>query len=296
MADIQEQIRRLQDEIAEQQTELSGLEADVLDIERELSAFVALYNRVIQPLITRLEVVQDAIAELEQQRHAPPPPAPDPDAWSPPPGYVSVEEQFRRAWQRPEHDDSHIPLETPWSPPPDYVPVEEQFRRAWQRPLKESETSSFASEWQASRPTTQADINLKQLYRKLVRQYHPDLTTDPLERKRRNKLMAEINDAYSRQDAEALRTLDTPGGGFNPRESLASMQLRQLQQIASQLAQRIAELKRKRLELLNGEMMSLKVKTSLAAREGRDLLREMADQLEADFAANLRRLDELRGL
>lgn len=168
---------------------------------------------------------------------------------------------------------------TTWKPPADYVPVEEQFRRAWQTPSRETGPavpSPFAGAVSSEMP---ANSNLKRLYRELARHYHPDLTTDAAERERRNHLMADINAAYSNGDIDALRALAAQPQATSAAEPLAAIQLRHLQQIN---------------ELLNGDMMWIKIQVALAKREGRDYLREMANQLDREYNAYLDRLDALR--
>jgi hypothetical protein len=298
MADIHDQIARLQHDITRLQAEVADLEADVLDLQRELDTFKGRYDRLVRPLIERLELVQDLIEELET-KHSPPPPqlgglTPETDAentWTPPPGYRSVEEQFQRAWRKPENSSGlGAPLESDWTPPQDYVSVEEQFRRTWR---KQSPLSSSPVPPATGPLSPQA---LKSLYRQLARRFHPDLTTDPVERERRNRLMAEINAAYSRRDLIALQTLAAQSPDMPLDQPLAAIQLRQLQQIREQLLRRIDQLKHERHTILNSELMDLKLQDSLGAKQGGDVLQTLADQLERDYAASLRRLDELRGL
>lgn len=270
MLDLHARIAALRAEIERQETELSALEAELIDLERELRDFTARYDRLIRPLLERLAIVRDAIAELEAQQRATALgyTLADDTGWTPPPGYVPVEEQYRRTWKTPS------PGFTPTANPRADLPIDPE------------------------RPETA----LRTLYRRLVRRYHPDLATDPEERAHRNRLMTEINAAYAQQDLPVLRTLaqvspaDGPGAAASADEPLAALELQQLQQIHDQLARRIGELARERITLLNSDLMKLKVQSAFAAREGRDLLREMAAGLEQDYAAALRRLDALRGI
>ncbi len=267
--DPQAEIARLKADIARQETELTALEADLLDLRRELHTFQERYDRLIKPLLDRLEIIRSVIADLEAQ-HSPPPqlgPAPD----------------------RPT-------LESSWTPPPDYVPVEEQFRRAWQVPTEREAHAPPPAAPETVTVGEPPETAIKTLYRQLARRYHPDLTTDPAERTRRNRLMAEINDAYMRRDVEALRALAGQTVDAAPVEPLAAIQARQLRQISAQLAERIDRLKADRLELINSDLMALKLEQTLARRRGRDVLRDMAERLEREYQACLDRLDELRDL
>jgi septal ring factor EnvC (AmiA/AmiB activator) len=261
-----QQIETLKFKIAQQEAELADLETEILDIEQEMKAFTERYNRLIKPLQDKLDLINDMIADLEKERYSPPA--------SPQPG---------SRW-------------TTWTPPDDYVSVEEQYRRAWQVPKQER--AGFDESFQAL-PTSETrpddvKVELKKLYRKLARRFHPDLATEPDERERRNRLMAEINAAYSDRDLDALRLLAAQPEDARIDEPIAVLHLRQLQQINQQLARRIGELRFQRSEMFNGEMMSLKIQASLASHRKRDLLQEMADQLELDYRASLDRLDKLR--
>ena len=51
------------------------------------------------------------------------------------------------------------------------------------------------------------DKNAKELYRTLVKKYHPDLVNDPDAQAQRTQIMIEINEAYQRQDITALEEL-----------------------------------------------------------------------------------------
>lgn len=267
MGYLDSEIQRLRAEIDQREGELAGLEAEVLDIQREMQSFTDRYNRLVQPLAARLEIIRSAIAELEAQQSPPP-------QLGPPPAQL---------------------LEQTWTPPPDYVPVEEQYRRMWEIPKQRAAAGLDVPA--AHRPAVDdSPAAVKTLYRQLARRYHPDLAVDPQERARRNRLMAEINDAYSRQDVEALQALAAQSEGADLDQPLAAFQLQQLRQVYNQLEQRIQWLKRQRSDLLNGELMWLKIQQAFAARQGRDLLREMADQMEQEYRDCMRRLDELRRL
>lgn len=290
MNGLNDQIARLQAAITRLETEVADQEADVLDLQRELSAFQARYDRLVKPLAERLELVQGLIKDLEDQS------TPSSTAeWTPPQDYVPVAEQFRRTWQKPETESGLTEtLKSDWSPPDDYISVEEQFRRTWRNPGSQPPPSSGTTP-PAAKPATGplSPKVLKQLYRQLARRYHPDLTTDPVERERRNKLMAEINAAYSQRDLAALQALAAQPDGATIEEPLAVLQLRQLQQIHDQLEQRLVYLKRERHAILHSDLMELKLQETL---QNRNVLQDIADQLETAYRDSLRRLDELRGL
>jgi hypothetical protein len=55
---------------------------------------------------------------------------------------------------------------------------------------------------------------LRTLYLSLARLCHPDLATDEADRSRRQELMLRINDAWHRQNIDALREIDQDRGGL----------------------------------------------------------------------------------
>lgn len=74
---------------------------------------------------------------------------------------------------------------------------------------KATESHSAAFGKAAEIPEFTPTQELKRLYRDVAKKVHPDLTSDPTDRAKRERLMSEANRAYERGDAEALnRILD----------------------------------------------------------------------------------------
>ncbi len=266
MSNLDQDIARLQIEIEQQENVLAELEAEVLDLRRELNAFQSRYNRIVGAIEARLEAARTAIADLERQR----------------------------LWKHGHPLGDYRPMEDFWEPPPDYVPVEEQFRRTWKVPLEQEAAGESGP---PTKPRTDAinpdEADIKKLYRSLARRYHPDMTTDPAEREARNDLMARINDAYARRDLTALQTLASHPDAA-PGQPLAALRLGELRQIKSQLERRIQTLRLERADIQLSDMMRLALEDKLTRNRGRDLLREIARQLERDYDAAMIRLEQLR--
>jgi hypothetical protein len=133
---------------------------------------------------------------------------------------------------------------------------------------------------------------VRTLYRKLARKYHPDTTTDPEEKARLSVVMARINAAYSAKDAETLRALeDQPVGqvlGAIPqRNTLDSSKTtyQELLELSHKLDDEIAWTREEHKNLVSAPLMMLKIECSLARGKGRDLLREMAAQVQEELTA-----------
>lgn len=147
--------------------------------------------------------------------------------------------------------------------------------------------------------------NLKKLYRKLARQYHPDLAQNPDERERRTRIMSLINQAYQEEDFDSLEALEeaTPQTARGPAAErlvidssvpIIVLMHRRLQRQYYDLTARLRDLKIRYSNLRNGSMMELKIEYSLAKARGEDLLDTMAKDLQREFFDYQHQLDELR--
>ncbi|MFP4323332.1 MAG: hypothetical protein ACLFTK_12835 [Anaerolineales bacterium] len=142
-------------------------------------------------------------------------------------------------------------------------------------------------------PDPQAE-SLKALYRRLARQYHPDHTTDAAEAAYRTRVMAHINAAYAARDLDTLQVLASQAHIPDPDEPLDVLLLRELHNRHLAIREQIQHLKQQHFALMHCDLMRLKTETSLNRQKGRDLLREIAAQLETDYRGALRELYDLR--
>lgn len=269
MNDIKAQVAALEAEVEQQQADLADLEAELLDLNKELADFRKRYDKIVKPVATRLDAVRAAIAEIEEER--------------------------RRNWTDHPLGD-YNPLPSEWAPPPDYVPVEEQYRQAWQVPPAEQAPpdSPVSAAPKPKRGANERETTIKKLFRQLARRYHPDLTTDSVDRHYRTRLMARINEAYAARDLEALQALAAQPANVDPEEPLAALRLKELRQIRDQLARRISELRFQRSDLLASDMLKLTLDEKIARRRGHDLLTALATQLEHEYNTAMMRLEQLR--
>jgi hypothetical protein len=261
--DIRSEIETLKAAIDRNQVEARKLEAEVAKLERELDDFRAQYERVIRPVEGLLDAVKAAIEELENQR-------------------------------RDSYFADAQPLES-WTQPGEYESVEDQYKRVW------GGTASAPSQHPSAEPkplgsdsNEDAEAILKRLFRALARRYHPDFAVDEADRVYRTQLMTMINEAYTARDTGILQTLMDQDEHVSADVPLSVLRLRDLKQAAAALERRITGLESERSSLLHSEMMTLKVEYKLARLKGRDLLREMAAQLEQDYWTQVAHLDQLR--
>jgi hypothetical protein len=139
--------------------------------------------------------------------------------------------------------------------------------------------------------------DLKDLYRTVAKRLHPDLAGSEKERERRHRVMARANEAYQTGDVEKLQAIlaewesspdSVEGDGVAP--DLVRT-LRKLDAVKRRLAGIELE-----TELLTGsDFAVLFLRAREAESVGRDLLREMEDDVQAITASRRRELAKLNG-
>ena len=72
------------------------------------------------------------------------------------------------------------------------------------------------------------------------------------------------------------------------------MRLRKLQREYDDLAQKILDLKARRHNLRYGHLIELKLQESLVGRQGNYFLKSIAEELQQEYWAHVKELDELR--
>jgi multidrug resistance efflux pump len=132
---------------------------------------------------------------------------------------------------------------------------------------------------------------LKALYRKLARRYHPDLARSDTERILNTEQMTVINQSYATGD---LRTLRSLAGVFVqsslPETLRPALSQSELEQVQTRLRQVQAQIKH--LETL--PIIKLSLEAKLARRQGRSLLAEMIIDLRRKLGRKMAERDYLR--
>ena len=124
--------------------------------------------------------------------------------------------------------------------------------------------------------------NLKKLFRRVAKKIHPDLASSAAERERRHDLMAKLNQAYDGMDEETIRSILLEWEVEEPVQGkieLGEQLVRVLSQVA-QVRKRLLEISNELEDLKLTEMFQLKANIESAELEGRDLLQEIADDIE----------------
>ncbi|MEE9513369.1 MAG: J domain-containing protein, partial [Anaerolineales bacterium] len=155
----------------------------------------------------------------------------------------------------------------------------EQFRRTWapREKLSEPPLPEPVSE--------ETKAELKQLFRALAKRFHPDLVTDPEEKRRREKVMAQVNDAYAAQNLSAMKKLaQKPDRPEEPATKTREQIVVDLKAEIVRLDRVILALNRQLQDLINSHTVRLMLEVSIAERNGSNLLAEMAADIRTDIA------------
>jgi hypothetical protein len=140
--------------------------------------------------------------------------------------------------------------------------------------------------------------DIKLLYRKLARRYHPDLARTPADRLQSNTHMVEINQAYNDGDLRKLMNLAgmaTPYGVELPPSSLIPgiLQGKSLNE-AEKIELKLKGIRQQIAQLSSLPIVKLSLDVKLARLHGRDLLHEMASELRYKVARKNAERDYLK--
>lgn len=154
--------------------------------------------------------------------------------------------------------------------------VAEAAAAAEARAKASREVADSPEEGPAAPPTEHA----RALYRRVARLAHPDLATDEEDRARRTRLMAEANDAYRNADTAALARIEAEAGADAPTgASIGERLVAAIRRRAAATA-RLAAVKIELVALESDPLAELYRRVATAEVSGRDLLGEMAAELE----------------
>lgn len=156
---------------------------------------------------------------------------------------------------------------------------------------QEQDKEEFIAEQDNNMKQDGLDINkLKQLWKKAVIKFHPDLTPDPEEKKKREDIMKKINKAYTERDINTLQDLYKNTFISNPKE----ISIEQLEQMIVNVENRIIMTKKDFSALKQTEWYRWKAKMRIAKKSGIDIFKEMEDALLDDVVKKMQILSELK--
>ncbi|MBP9227109.1 MAG: J domain-containing protein [Sulfuritalea sp.] len=173
------------------------------------------------------------------------------------------------------------------------TPANPEIRSAAGKKQRQAEQSAHESQRFTEAATEEAPVfrpskDIKRLFRQIAQQIHPDRAIDAADRAWRTQLMSEANRAYRHGDERALREVAAlwgEGRGEMPAEARAAVSpAPTLRSQVKRLRARLAEIESELHRLFGSRLYELFIAARQARRQGRDLLGEMADQLDASIA------------
>lgn len=169
--------------------------------------------------------------------------------------------------------------------------AQEQASRA-RAQAQESAQAAGATQKLGEQKKFTTSESLKKLYRDIAKRIHPDLATDEAERARRQRLMADANQAYAEGDESRLQAIlqeweSSPESVKG--EGVGAELIRMIRKIA-QVGERLRVIEVEMAELKASDLYQLKAKVEEAENESRDLLAEMASQIKQQITETRKRL------
>ena len=154
------------------------------------------------------------------------------------------------------------------------------------------ESYSAAHSETAGTPEFHSTPELKSLYRAVAKTVHPDLTSDPEDRVRREKLMADANRAYERGDEAMLRRIldEYESGPEGVQGSGVAADLVRVIRKITQARNRLVAIEESSSLLQKSGMAELMTKSLDYTKLGRDLLAELALGLRVKIEVSRQRL------
>lgn len=168
---------------------------------------------------------------------------------------------------------------------------EDAFYNEILRMQKEQETINEEKEILQSRIETPQIIQdeVKVVWRKLIRKFHPDLVTNPEEKLKREDIMKKINYAYTHFDLEALQSLENN----TQLENIEESNVEKLEKILIDTDNAIEELKMEWVEMKDSMWNSWNIKKQKAANQ-EDIFAVLEKNLLDDVVEKIKILQELR--
>lgn len=135
---------------------------------------------------------------------------------------------------------------------------------------------------------------LKKLFRQVAQKIHPDRARSEEDRSWRTRLMAEANRAYRDNDEGTLREVLALWEEGRPGDDLARAAGGGLESQVERLQRRLADIQGELNRIFASRLYELLLATRMARRQHRDLLHEMAENLDRQIAAARQRLAGLQ--
>jgi hypothetical protein len=257
--------RRPFHELQESRLQLQAAEAELEELRKQLRSFEAQVD-------SRLGILLDQLSELNAETFA-------------------LDEKIRKIREQ-RLFGADLMRYTDGAPRPSHPPNLNDLP-----PLGLAHRNALHSTVDRGSTTPGAQIpDIKTLYRKLARRYHPDLARSNADRTQSNEQMAEINQAYNAGDLPTLMRLagmSIPYGVDIPQPLEPSSIHNDSLTEGERIELKLKAVRQQITQLSNLPIVKLSLEVKLARHQGRDLLREMASELQYKVARKIAERDYL---
>jgi hypothetical protein len=248
-------LNRLRLRLNKKREYIAILELELFNTRVALHEFMVIYQEQISPLEQQVRNLRRMLYKiLESQRE---------EDESPPPGFTP--------------ENGFDPEAEPEEPEINYQ--EKEDNNGWRKVGKRNKNNH----------SPKMEEQIRALFRELARRFHPDLTTDPKEKRWRQEIMTRVNQAYTRRDLAALRALaEEPDRAVESPDQSKEQEIKTLKLELKRLDGVIADLKARIFHLEESPAWHLKMEARMKRRSGRNLLSEM----ETKFLDQIADLEE----
>ena len=172
----------------------------------------------------------------------------------------------------------------------------EQRLRKLRVDASESAKEASRGERAQARPDSQPSENLKKLYREAAKRIHPDLAKDNDDAVQRHKAMAEVNCAYEAGDESRLQAVVDDWNSRPDVEHLDDVGTRLVRLIRkiAQLEDHIHRTDKTIADIKSSSMFALFEKEVALKAECRNMMSEMASNINAQLATKRQVLTEMK--
>lgn len=173
--------------------------------------------------------------------------------------------------------------------------AQEFAKQAYNRAKESAQAASGIQEPPQHNKFTPSET-LKALYREIAKKIHPDFAIDEEERERRQRLMAEANRAYEDGDEARLKSIldEWESSPDSVRGEGVGIELVRVIRKIAKAKKRLPVIDNEIRQLKQSDLYQLKIKVEESESQGRDLLGEMASQLDKQIAFAQERLRNLK--
>ncbi|MDH5508029.1 MAG: J domain-containing protein [Anaerolineae bacterium] len=237
--------------LALKQEYIAVLELELFNTRADLNEFTEIYNRQIAPLQRQVNSLRKKLFKTLEERRA--------ETGENGDDYPAMGINGMKRDEGPEAGEPDDPKDNG----------------------RKKKSKARISKNNAPKISPSLEARIRDLFRNLAKRFHPDLTSDPAEKSWREKIMAQVNQAYTARDLNTLLALaEYPDQFANSSMQSRSDELDYLKVELVRLDGVIREIEATLKQIEVSPIMQLRREIGMAQRDGRDLLADMTADLE----------------